>query len=541
MRLSTMVTLLAATLSFGCNNGHVDLTDSGSDAGDSGLDSGLDSGVTDASCSPPTPYGCFFQPGQDVWVDGFGGADDAGACCCGQPFVPCQTLTYAMATISDGGTVGVQIHAYLSDGGVVWPNSHETWPVHLGFGVSVTAPDVLFSPPDLGNNEPRNYDVFQVYPYSSTDVQEVTIQGDPNDVTKLVRLGLPLDAGLTSPVLSAIENGPALTALTGLPLRISNAWLQGQETTLVIGSMASATIGPLPVHIGSFFGRLPGGGVTGIACSFATVQDTGHESLQIDSHEYDILASYGCSMSLVHGPSLGFRPDGGFMSCPAMRDGYGLSVGGSSTVAIGSFSEPAELHCFRNDAIDMGNGGPGSTPPFASPSVTFLGHESNAACRGASIAGGSFTTLSSTIAYNQVGIWVFDLGALLLDSFGVVAPTQISCNSLLENPAQDCSIVAGMVPPYSGNVAISNSPSNSDLNEVVWNHWDDDAGTPQVWTCYDVHSLQCSCEGPDCPSSATDGGRTTLPASPEPDVIYQGAAVDSGPFIFTGGAEGSCP
>jgi hypothetical protein len=530
-----------------CEDERTGLVDSGQDSGwqDSGPpDSGpFDSGAPDASCVPPTAFGCFFQPGQEVWVDGFGGADDAGACCCGTTSLPCQTLTYTMATIADGGTVDIQIHAYLSDGGAVW-HAPEAWPIHLGLGVTLTAPDVWFSPSPSGSFV--GLDVFGVYPYSPTDGSRVTIQGDPLDAGHFIVIGLPLDAGTSShsTVLSAVGDPPFASVFSGLPLQLSNVWLQGDTYTFVAGYEAIVTLGPLPVHLGSLLGAYPvHEAEEGIDCYFATIQDIGSQVLQIDSQGFDIYAHYGCSILLSHGPSLGLKPDAiGFGTCAAKRDGTAIGAVANSTVTVGSLLEPAELHCFSEAALSLSNGDTGVIPPLSSPSVTLFGNESNSDCFGAAIAGGSLTAISSTFKFNRAGLWAFNSGVLLLDSFTSFMlnnPTQVLCNTVAENPLAPCLYDTFAARPYNANVAITNGATVAavDLNDVAWTHWDADAGAPQVWTCYDDAYQSCACTGPGC----LDAGLQAINETTQADVIYQGGASDAGPFVFGSGFGGSCP
>jgi hypothetical protein len=546
-KMTVLVIAVAFAAAVACEDERTGLVDSGRDSGfqDSGPpDSGPpDSGSPDASCVPPTTYGCFFHAGQDVWVDGFGGTDDAGACCCGQPFVPCQTLTYAMATIADGGTIRVKIHAYMSDGGEIWPNSVETWPVHLGWGVTVTAPNIWFSPPYA---EITNDAVFHVYPYDPTDDYLVTVQGDTTDPEGQLKIGLIADGGRA--VWGGVLDPPPAIAYVGLPLQLNNIWMSADAYNLVASSNAQVLLGPLPIHLGSFFGRYPTqGGVIGIDCQQATIEDIGDHTVQIDSQGDDIVGHYGCSLTLTHGPSLGMRPDGGYGSCPSPKpDFHGLSIASNATVTLGSPDQPAELHCFQNNAIAMDTEGEGAIPPILSPVVVFVGNESNSDCYGAWVGGGSLTATSSTFAYNAVGIWVFDTGVLMLDSFTEYVPypppNQITCNSFQENPNARCYSPPGHSVPYNANVAITDGAlaSRVDLNNVVWNHWDSTAMIPQTWTCFDTSYHECNCLGPGCPS-ATDGGSLSLRAGNQADVLYEGPAVDAGPFIFGSGSEGTCP
>jgi len=526
-----------AAVGIGCDHDHAPLTDAGAcPDGSVQLDAG-DGGTPDASCVAPTAFGCFFQPGQDVWVDGFGGADDAGACCCGQPFVPCQTLTHSMAIIADGGTVGVQIRAYLSDGGDVWPNTLEVWPVHLGWGVSLTAPGVQFSPdPAHYGGRPGSINIFELYPYATGDTSRVTIQGDPADSSRQARLGLPLDGGVNPTDIAIADPPPKGIGLAGLPAQLSNLWLHATRVGIQIGANAEVILGPLPVHLGSSLQRLAvDPGIEGIDCDHASVRDTGTLTLQIDSYTADIVAHSGCSAALIHSPHLGLLPAGGFNSCPAKLDSNGLSAIGSATVMLGGYSEPAELHCFLNNGIGLA---PDSS--IALPSVTFVGNESNASCRGAQVKAGTLTALGSSFSYNQVGLWAYSRGAINIDgSTNMATPTRVGCNATSELAITACDGDPPRASPSNANVVIdAAATTQADVNDVIWNHWDTKLHSPETWTCLDDLLSTCACSGADCP--AIDGGFPRPFVGPTDVLLVAAPLIDAGLWLPLGGSQG-CP
>jgi hypothetical protein len=546
MHKKGLVTAIILAMSgVACDHHGAGLTDSGAcpDGGIGDGDSGSDAGPSDGGCFPPEPNGCFFGPGEEVWVDGYGGTDSS-ACCCGTPEFPCQTLTHVMAIASDGGTVGIQIRAFLSNGGVVWPAA-ESWPIHFGLGVTVTAPDIYFAPPPAPENS-NAWGAFWVYPYSSSDVYAVTFQGDPADPDRPIRIGLPIDAGLNSvsSATIAISDPPPHTWNRGLSLNLNNVWVQGEVVAISVDGDALLTLGPLPIHIGSNNGLYPvNDDNVGIDCYFATVRDIGSYVVQIDSQATDIFAHYGCDLTLTQGPSLGLRPDGGFRSCPAKLDTYGLGAVGAAVVTLGSLDEPAELHCFTQDAIYTMQNDTGLDLPIGNPTVMVVANESNANCGGAYLSAGSFAAVASSFSYNMFGIWVADTGSAILDTqdfayFNSRQPTQISCNGLQEyGPPSNCT-EPGINAPFNVNVAISDAVDSVEMNDVAWNHWDSDAGVPQQWVCLDSSYQQCNCSGPDCPS--TDGGFLSLRDYSNVDVVYSGAGADAGTFAFTSGFEGVC-
>jgi hypothetical protein len=538
---------------------------------DSGLGSGLDSGHfedagqldagspdsgwgdsgVEPSCVLPTSAGCFFEADQDIWVDGFGGTDDAGACCCGTPSMPCQTLTYAMAIIADGGTVGAQVHAYLSGGGEKWAESSEAWPVHLGLGVTLTAPGVTFSPP-LAPGDPPSWgaDAFDVYPYSATDSRGVTIQGDPQDVSRPIRIGMPPDAGDWAAAVCAIQDPPGFSGLLGLPLSVSNAWLAGQYAALVVGPSADLTVGPLPVHIAIDQQSESVRGEEGLDCTSASVQDTGGEHiLQIHTTGVDLWAHWGCSVQLTHGPSFGLQP--AYNQCP-FPDGDGVIAVGNATVALGSINDPAEMHCFYDGAIGMGHDDGDFGLPFSNPSVTFIGNESHSGSTGLSggsgygayISAGTLTATSSTFSHNVVGIWVKEMGSLILDSSIASfsnSPNQLLCNDGSFNVNDRCFPLPGFGEcPAHINLLISNSATQVDINDVVWNQWDPDAGLPQTWSCDDSF-YNCSCSAPGCEDAGEQSFNEWSNLRFQADIVYAGPAFDGGPFVFSSGWQGACP
>jgi hypothetical protein len=447
-----------------------------------------------------------------------------------------------MATIADGGTIGVHIHAYLSNGGDEWPSPPESWPVHLGLGVTLAAPAILFRPQPF--SAPPVLDAFDVYPYSQDDSNEVTIEGSPTDPNNPIEIGLPTISGNQGSALVAVADPPLdLPAFAfGLPIRISNAWLVGSNSALLVTEGASAILGTLPVHIGSNSELLPvaQGESIGILCggSGGAVTDTGSNSVEIDSQAFDIAAYRGCSIQLVHSPHLGLLPDGGFGSCPLINgskaDNVGILAVDDSTVTIGSEAEPAEIHCHSGDAIKLSSG---NWPGPAFPTVIFTGHQSNASCRGADLYDGALAAFGSSFTYNTSGIWFLG-GALNIDNFEGLDSTTIACNSAEEDPAPRCPWPP-LGQPYSTGVTVSSARQAIDLNTVAWNHWDATAIEPQIWTCFDDLYQVCQCSGPGCPDA---GGLIPIGPADSPDLVYNGAAVDAGRFIFTSGsAATSCP
>jgi hypothetical protein len=293
--------------------------------GDAGLDSGLDAGCGAVG----------FTYAQNVIVDAVAGVDDT-KCACGSPAHPCKSLTYCMQLIAEGAVQNVTLHAQMSDGGPEWPVDLEPWPVHLGWGVTLEAPELYFNGPPIDGGPPLLY----VYSYDAGDQSAVTIEGDPTEAGRYIHLGIPVaDIGVTSTFTAITDPAPdpgTVHYFGGLPLVLQNAWLQGGEAALAVNDGASVQLGPLPVHFGTNgWQKNLENTQTAISCNGSygappQIFDTGIAPVQIDDANLAISTGGStCNISLTHGPRIGSQPqaifDGG--CSPFEQWAIGLTFG----------------------------------------------------------------------------------------------------------------------------------------------------------------------------------------------------------------------
>jgi len=512
----TACVLAIALWAVGCDKGHVDFMDSGLDSGPS------DSGSPDAGCTPAGAAGCFFESGQEVWVDGFAGVDDAGACCCGTTDVPCQSLTHVMAIIGAGRTTGVVVHAYLSDGRGDWP-VQESWPVSLYLGVKVEAPDIFFNYPQGGDTSTA----FTIYQWDPEDTSQVVLEGAEQADGGYLHIGIPIDGGPWGPITTVAPNfanavlngwginlqrddgGPILRAL---PLQLSHLWLNGNLAAIALGTGGALTVGPLPVHVGSWQQQANVGGNYGILCSSdpgqpSTIADVGPNVLQIDGQTSAVVFKQGCIATLLHSPSIGFQPDGGAAGCPISIDGTGVTVQ-LGEVTFGSLVEPATIQCQGINGLKLGGG-----------FLSFVGDIINSNCAGAEVDDGLLNIEGTHFVRNFIGVWANGTGMAYIDGAST-GPTTFQCTASNEGgsypPIHRCFDQVANLPTAPSGVAVANTTTSSSLylNAIGWPHWDIDAGQPQVWRCIDRTYGSCTCTGPLCP----DGGAQPLPD--EADFVY---------------------
>jgi len=507
LRTTAIVCALTPVLAgfFGCDHSHAELVDSGADAGQ-------DSGTPDAGCMPAGSGGCFFQAGQEVWVDGLGGTDDAGACCCGTVDVPCQTLTYVMAAIGAGRTLGVTIHAYLSDGGADWP-APESWPISLYLGVKLEASEVYFNYPPSGDTSTA----FTIYQWDSEDTSQVVLEGSEQVDGGYLHIGIPVDGGPWGSVNTiapnfayAIRNGWGVNAQPAhnpVPLQLSHLWIDGQINGISLGSGGALTLGPLPVHVGTWGQQANVAGNAGLVCSAdpgfpSTISDVGANVLQIDGQVNGALFRQGCIATLLHAPSIGFQPDGGPSGCPSSIDGFGVTVE-NGEVHIGSIFEPATIQCQGIDGLDLAGG-----------MLSFVGTIQNSNCVGAEVAAGLLNIEGTQFLRNFIGVWVNGTGMANITGAvtDVPVPTTFQCIDSSEGgpypPLHACPDRTDNIPSAPSGAAVANTTAYSSiyLSEIGWPHWDGDAGL-QAWRCTDKTYAACTCSGSDCP----DGGAQRLP------------------------------
>jgi hypothetical protein len=305
-----------------------------------------------------------------------------------------------------------------------------------------------------------------------------------------------------------------------------------------VGPYGSLTLGPNPVHIGTWDGRVQtlanGAGLAcdGLPWAPGYVVDTGHSTLQIDSQLLGVAVGNYCQATLTHGPTIGRDPDGGYNSCPdRLTDHGGISVveGGSAT--IGSPAEPATIQCQRGDGLVVD-----AMFNTSVPTVYFAGTVRNIACNGLDLQTGRTAVFDTRISYCHTGVWVNAAATADLSggAFGLtqgIPPSRIFCISHIENEGG----AACSNPDQPGQLSVAGSAlanytsSTVFANNVLWASWDPIAQQPPVWACKDDTVEQCTCQSGDCP----DSGPSEIPLAFDTTAVY--LVGNPQPFSFDGG------
>ncbi len=508
--------------------------------------------------------------GDALYVDAVLGDDTV--VCCGSKTTPCQTLTRAMALVAGGATSGVILQAMNGDGGTSW-TENETYPIHLGWGVTLNAPSLYFANP---NNASK---LFEVYAYDPTDNGTVAIQGGPVGIaTDPVRIGFDPNTSNWQNSLIAVDD-EAVEDRTALPLVLSNVWMVGSfvapnSTALNVGAGAAVTLGPQLVYVGDGNLFLPDypyngilGGFGGITCTGAgaSIQDdpagvapvlavssTSSTYLEVDD---------GCTVALTQGPILGNADvypvgwDGNSSSCPPTSvclqycDAYpsaAVSVVGGGSVSIGSALNPASIICAFIGVDEETSDATGSPSASLTNAVVdlqrnddcFQGGDScsadGQACAGAIVTEGSFSATATTFRHTYLGVFVAGNATKVDLSGGGGGGNTFECygsqwssefpgtgGSFCPNP--------GVVPP-NGGVGVVNASGTIgvDVETGVWNDYDTTANTTQVWTCSDTTYTSCTCAGPNCSDAGPVDGA---------DAIYLSTNTAAAPLDSAGGSQ----
>jgi hypothetical protein len=431
--------------------------------------------------------------GANLYVDGKLGADTT---CCDSITTPCQTITFAMSEIAAAGATGVTLNvAWNADPKVQadWaPANGETYPIHLGYGVTLQAPSIFFTPAATSPS-----DVFDVYAYDSSDTGTVTIEGSS---TQYMFIGFnSTQKNLTGSTI-AVNSGVA--SETAVPLTLSGVWMNGQTEALNLGAGADVSLGPSPVIIGSGAStakplalvKSPGSGIycKGTSASPATLTDLdagGAGVLEIDQQDTgqpttstiaDIYAYDYCTITLSQSPVIGVPPP-----CPSPKvDGEGiLDQGGSSVTLTG-----ATIQCMYNHGIDEGEtpvGGLSGSPTLSLDSTLIQ----NTGQTGFKVSSGSASSVTNSTFYHcRFGVVAYTTGSIDLSGGGNI----VACNTSKEPGEYNAGggVVAG--------INVWNDMSNNgslNASNVLW-----DDSPPGYWTCTDTgaSASHCTCESGTC-------------------------------------------
>jgi hypothetical protein len=445
-----------------------------------------------------------------------------------------------MELVTAGRVVAVTIHASSGQDGGEW-TAGEAWPVHLSLGVTVRAPDVFFVAPHLDSG--LSVDAFLIQQFDALDESTVTIEGDPNPDGGYVHIGIPVGGESLTDVFDvgiADYKSDSLAGLTPLPVVVSHAWIQANAAAVWVGPYGALTVGPNPVHVGTWDGRVSrtGGGAVGLACQGlpwapAYVADVGGAPLQIDSQTTGISAGDDCQLTLEHGPTIGRSPDGGYNSCPSdISDEGGIVIGGAASATLGSQSEPATIQCQRGSGITLGQSLSGRAP-----SVYFIGTIKNIACFGLNVHAGYAAAYATDLSYCNTAVWAADSSSVDLsgDLGGVryFPSNRVFCTSSMETEGgAECGYwgVSGAEELGPDGTGLANFTSSTVRAEnVLWSSWDAAADQPPLWVCQDATLEDCTCQSGGCP----DGGASHVPLTLGATAVY--LAGNPQPFSFDGG------
>jgi len=483
---------------------------------------------------------CAFRSGDTLYVDGANGNDNQS--CCGGQAHPCQTLTHAMDLIWNGSGNGLIVHAFNSDGTKPWVPREAG--IHLGLGVTLDAPGILFS---FGNP------AFLVYGYGAADTAPVAVRGT---AAEPIEFGcLPSGACL----FTAIDDGMSMQP--ALPLVVSGASIAARPSNSVAGSIgmtvglgASVTFGPDPVEI-----TLQNPTATGINCSGGSLQDDplatapvlsfhgyGDPLLDLGTRELGTtyIAASDCSVSLTRGPVFGNQNQPYPVGC-GYRPLTAIAAYGNSLVTLGSADLPGTIQCA---VIGIDQERSGSDMPtvnldhmtidLAATGDLDSGWAQGGSCAGALVMAGSFTASSSTFVHSSMGVYVGGVAAAVDLSGGDGGGNTFGCN---EELPQGCSRTGGPVPlpPSGADLVNATAAVQVDAQNTTWDHWSAVDGMTQVWSCTDATYTSCTCSGVSCPGG---GGAQSLP--PGADAVFLSTNTTALPIDSSQGTEAtatSCP
>jgi hypothetical protein len=457
--------------------------------------SDLDCAPGGYTCSNPVNGSCCLPPvaGGIIYVDGKLGADTN---CCDSPSTACMTLTHAMKLVVAASATGTRLNVAWNGNPAVradWaPATAETYPIHLGMGVTVYAPGIFFTP-DAPTPPKQGNDVFEVFAYNAADTGRVTIEGDP--IVDFMYIGFDsTQANLTGTLIAVNSGTPAV------PLTLTNVWMNGQTEALNLGSGSNVTVGPNRVIIGSG-GNLaspltgissPGSGIycNGAAANRATLTDdsAGMNILQIDSQDNGHQTGAGgggaqlkaldyCDISLTQSPIFGLPAP-----CPNKVDGEGILLNNSSTLNL----KGATVQCMSDHGIslcDAQNCVSNATHPTLTLDSSTI---RNTGCTALKIYDGTVTVTNSTVYHSRYGI--LQGGASTIDLSG--GGNTSACNT---NQEPGFCGVGGR----AGMDVWNDSTNLMKAANVLF-----DESPPAVWSCTDVGVANCSCVSGPCNGSS---------------------------------------
>jgi hypothetical protein len=440
--------------------------------------------------------------GGTLYVDSVQGSEGV---CCGGAQTPCTTLNEAMAIIDADSLGGTTIVTTVDGGGGDWNPAAESYPVHLGWGVELSAPGVYFLDP-LGNARAA---IFDIDNYSTSDTfGYASMVGTAVD---------PIGVGMNAANTVQTDDTSAIRVAAGNTLYIANANVNGSADNphqiQCIRLVAGATLWPGAdqsgavtgtVTIGNTLGNESTDGYQGIVCDTdgvsrgCTIQDAplvGQSALIIQGQEYiDIQAEDFSSITLTSNPVIGVPPsDAGFNTCPSKRDAK--LVNGSAAIQLNGAAtltfKNGTVQCIASPAFQLVSPGTNG-PPKAIIDNTIIRNTDLAIY---ATAGGIASVTNSTLQYNFVGVQQ--------DTDGVADGTvdlgdggnTVICSSNVESSTLNM---------YPGIDVFNTSAATLQASNVAW-----DTASPDFFTCDTNTPPTCSCALAAC---STDAGSNDMDA-----------------------------
>jgi hypothetical protein len=357
----------------------------------------------------------------------------------------------------------------LVDGGVGpqdW-NNRETYPVSLGWGVTLSAPGVYFA-------DGTSSEIFDIAVQPGEDAGNiVTIQGSADG-------GFVVVGTDSSGNIAADPTAITIEANAILNVNYLDVYEQTSNTGISLSDMSSTLYldqhcsgGPL--NLGPLAGgNLPNGVAPsvnmglGIDC-FGTITDANScagNSLIGQGQLVSLAVENEGWVNLAKAPLFGWPTAGGYTGADAgcmgnpKMDGTAVEAFGGATVSLTN----ATITCMDTEGVytDNPKGDP-NTPVVSLTNITIR----NCGYAGLSVSAGSVTVNSGTIDHNYRGIDMendvsLDAVSVTLNDGSSSNNTTISCNSNLESGGAD-----------PGIDVFNNSSGTVTADYVNWDHWYD--------------------------------------------------------------------
>ncbi len=456
----------------------------------------------------------------NMFMDSTTGSD-ATACCGYGTAGACQTLTRAMGLVDGTNTLnpGTAITLVPSVNGREgdWPSNIETYPISLGWGVTLSAPGIYFT--DTGGIAGEIFDI-ALQPGENPPGAMVTIQGNsgfpipPNSVV----IGSDSQANLTADVNS-------IQVEANETLNLSYAFVYEASGNNGINIQSGAT---LDLDQGSAGGALELGGDlnngaaitanmgTGILCN-GTVTDSASaasSSLVAQAQNISIDAEDGCSINLVVFPKFGTASSGGYSNGEGVAaggngcgtypppDSYGIWANGNGAIVT---LEGAEFSCMTNSAIHVSWTNDVGVPPMVTLGTDVNGHVpliENCSASGIFANAGTVTVNSGLITHNFIGV------DMETDNNNNSPTVTLNDGTMTNNTTVICDSNQELNSTGTGNPGIdvyNNSTGNLAADYVNWDQWYTPSGeviaTTDLFWC-DNSTFACTCEVFDSTSAA---------------------------------------